>query len=136
MLNTGRLSSKSDLIGATASTLCFLHCLATPLLFIAYTSSSLVEATHPWWWGILDILFLAVSLFAVYWSAQKTSRTWVKYTFWGLWIMLALVILNEKWEILPLAEGTIYLPTLGLILLHFYNRRQCRCKNEHCCTPN
>ncbi len=132
MVKTIRLSSKSDLIGAVASAFCFLHCLATPLLFVAYAGSSIAAESHPWWWGTLDIFFLAISFIAVYWSASSTSRNWIKYLLWFCWGFLSLVILNEKFEIGHLPEEIIYLPTIGLMLLHYYNHHLCRRENNDC----
>ena len=122
-------TSSSDIIGASASAMCFIHCLVTPFLFVAYSNTVIIENTYPWWWGILDI----ISLFAVYWSTYNTSKQFVKYTFWTLWILLALIIINEKWEIVHVAEVFIHLTTLGLVFLHFYNRRYCQCENDKCC---
>ncbi len=136
MTNLLNLSSKSDIIGAMASVLCFLHCLATPILFVAQAGLASAEESRPWWWGTMDMLFLAISFFAVYWSARNTSKQWIKYAFWSLWIMLALIIVNEKLEIGHLAEELIYVPTIGLILLHFYNRHYCRCENDGCCVDH
>ena len=133
MINTINLSSKSDIIGVTASGLCFLHCVATPFLFVAHASTLSTEATHPWWWGGLDIMFLAISFFAVYWSARNTSRKWIKYTLWISWCLLSFIIVNEKFEILHLSEETIYLPSIALVFLHIYNHRYCRCDEENCC---
>lgn len=135
-MNANNMTSKSDLIGIIASALCFLHCLATPLLFVAHAGFTITEESHPWWWGTLDILFLAISFFAVYWSTANTAKRWIKYGFWSLWIILTLIIVNEKWEIGHLAEEVIYLPTLGLVFLHFYNRRYCQCEDEHCCADH
>ena len=126
-------TSSSDIIGASASAMCFIHCLVTPFLFVAYSNTVIIENTYPWWWGILDIVFLLISLFAVYWSTYNTSKQFVKYTFWTLWILLALIIINEKWEIVHVAEVFIHLTTLGLVFLHFYNRRYCQCENDKCC---
>lgn len=126
-------TSSSDIIGATASAMCLIHCLVTPFLFVAYSNNVIIENTDPWWWGILDIVFLVISLFAVYWSTYNTSKQFVKYTFWTLWILLALIIINEKWEIAHIAEVFIHLTTLGLVFLHFYNRRYCQCENDKCC---
>ncbi|MBS9463945.1 MerC domain-containing protein [Flagellimonas sp. 389] len=128
------LRYKSDIIGALAGSLCFVHCLATPFFFVAQAGLAIDEASHPWWWGTLDILFLAISFFAVYWSTKNTSKSWIKCVFWSLWILLAVIVLNEKLEIGHLMEEVIYLPTLGLISLHFYNRRYCRCEDDNCCT--
>jgi hypothetical protein len=126
-------TSRSDIIGATASAMCFIHCLVTPFLFVAYSNTEIIEDTHPWWWGILDIVFLVISFFAVYWSTYNTSKQFLKYTFWTLWMLLALIIINEKWEIAHIAEVFIYLTTLGLVFLHFYNRRYCQCEDDKCC---
>jgi len=126
-------TSSSDIIGASASAMCFIHCLVTPFLFVAYSNTVIIENTYPWWWGILDIVFLLISLFAVYWSTYNTSKQFVKYTFWTLWILLALIIINEKWEIVHVAEVFIHLTTLGLVFLHFYNRHYCQCENDKCC---
>ena len=132
MVNAIKLSSKSDLIGGIASSLCFLHCLATPLFFVVYAGSTIVEETHPWWWGMLDIFFLAISFIAVYWSARNSSRNWIKFLFWFSWVFLALLVLNEKFGFGPLPESLIYLPTLGLVGLHYYNHRYCRCEDDGC----
>lgn len=126
-------TSSSDIIGASASAMCFIHCLVTPFLFVAYSNTVIIENTYPWWWGILDIVFLLISLFAVYWSTYNTSKQFIKYTFWTLWILLSLIIINEKWEIVHVAEVFIHLTTLGLVFLHFYNRRYCQCENDKCC---
>ena len=126
-------TSSSDIIGASASAMCFIHCLVTPFLFVAYSNTVIIENTYPWWWGILYIVFLLISLFAVYWSTYNTSKQFIKYTFWTLWILLALIIINEKWEIVHVAEVFIHLTTLGLVFLHFYNRRYCQCENDKCC---
>jgi len=126
-------TSRSDIIGATASAMCFIHCLVTPFLFVAYSNTAIIGDTHPWWWGILDIVFLVISFFAVYWSTYNTSKQFVKYTFWTLWMLLALIIINEKWKIAHIAEVFIYLTTLGLVFLHFYNRRYCQCEDDKCC---
>lgn len=136
MINANLLTSKSDLIGIMASTLCFLHCLATPLLFVVYASSTVMPEVHPWWWGMLDVVFLAISFFAIYWSTQNTSKTWVKYAFWFTWVLLSLIVMNEKLGFWHLLDSIIYPPTLGLVLLHFYNRRHCQCEDESCCIDN
>ncbi|CAN0596127.1 unnamed protein product [Ectocarpus sp. 12 AP-2014] len=133
MTNLVNLRYKSDIIGALASTLCFIHCLATPFFFVAQAGLAIGETLHPWWWGTLDILFLAIAFFAVYWSIKNTSKPRIKYTFWLLWMLLAMIVFNEKLEIAHLAEEVIYLPTLGLISLHYYNRRYCRCEDDNCC---
>lgn len=62
-------SRTSDILGASASTLCLIHCLATPLLFVAQAEAVHHEHDHahhhaagPSWWGMIDIALLFVSL--------------------------------------------------------------------------
>ena len=131
MINTFKLTSKSDMIGVMASGLCLLHCLATPLLFLAHASTIGTEASHPWWWGGLDIMFLAISFFAVFWSTRTTSSRWMKYALWISWLLLSLIVLNEKFEIWHISEETVYLPSMALVFLHIYNRKFCNCSDDN-----
>lgn len=125
---------KSDTIGMFASSLCLAHCLATPLLFIAQSQMACCDASVPFWWKAIDIAFLMISFFAVYWSTKNTSKNWVKYAFWSMWLLLSVIIINERMEWLSITEYAIYIPSLSLVFLHFYNRKYCQCKNELCCT--
>ncbi|MEM6737270.1 MAG: MerC domain-containing protein [Bacteroidota bacterium] len=124
----------SDLFGAIASFLCLIHCLATPFLFVAQAGVATHHEGSPAWWGLIDITLLFVSLAAVYWTVQKTTKQWVKMALSLSWILLALIILNEKFEIYHIAEAWIYAPTLSLVVLHLYNRKYCQCEDETCCT--
>ncbi|MCT4630966.1 MerC domain-containing protein [Winogradskyella sp.] len=123
----------SDAIGAFASGLCLIHCIATPFLFIAQTCSATCCDTAPIWWSMIDYLFIGISFFAVYWSAKNSSKKWINYTLWLSWLTLCLVILNEKLELITLPESSIYLPAIALVIMHLYNRKHCKCKNDKCC---
>ena len=135
-MNTLGLKSKSDLIGASVSLLCLVHCLATPFLFVAH--AGLVEhgEAHPEWWGILDFVFLVVSFIAIWWTAKTTSKNWMRIALWASWVILAAIVLNEKISLFLLPEQAIYIPTVALVFFHLYNRKYCRCGNEECCTTN
>ena len=117
-MNLVQLTSKSDLIGTAASTLCLIHCVATPFLFVAQAEILGHGDAHPVWWGFLDIFFLVISYFAVWWSSQNTTKTWVRYALWISWIVLTMIVLNEKLSVFPLLEEAIYIPTVSLIALH------------------
>ncbi|HAA15893.1 MAG TPA: MerC domain-containing protein [Cytophagales bacterium] len=136
MFNTPILQTqrKSDTLGAIASGLCLIHCLATPLLFVAHAGAH--HAEGPAWWGLIDITLLAVSLAAVVWAVRKTSKNWMKWALSASWLLLALILLNEKAEAFHLAEAWIYLPTVSLIVLHIYNTRYCYCDEDGCCTDS
>ncbi|HAS47513.1 MAG TPA: MerC domain-containing protein [Microscillaceae bacterium] len=132
---------KSDLVGASASTLCLIHCVATPFLFVAEASVAHHHHGHghghtPLWWGLIDIFFIIISFVAVYFSAKTTSKNWVKYALFASWAFLTFIILNEKLEGIHLAEEWVYLPALSLVGLHLYNRRYCQCEDDGCEVPD
>lgn len=124
---------KSDTIGALASALCMVHCIATPLLFIAQTHTVTSSSTIPIWWKWMDYLFLAISFFAVYRSSQTTSNNTIKNALWVSWGSLTIIILNEKVELFHLPEFITYVIASILIFLHLYNRKYCQCKTDKCC---
>ncbi len=125
---------KTDTIGILASTLCMIHCLATPFLFLAKSCSATCCTTSPNWWSSLDFIFLFVSFLAVYQSVKNSSKTWLKYAMWGSWSALLLIVLNEKTQLLPLFDAIIYIPSVALAALHFYSLKYCQCKTASCCT--
>ncbi len=129
------LKYRSDILGSAASALCLAHCVATPFLFVAHSGHVHGHHTHPFWWGILDLFFIAISFIAVYWSVMNTSKNWMRYAMWVSWGALAFVILNEKIGAIHLVEEMIYIPSLALVGLHLYNRKYCRCDDENCCVP-
>ncbi|WP_298520995.1 MerC domain-containing protein [uncultured Kordia sp.] len=125
---------KSDTIGIYASSLCLVHCLATPLLFIAQSQMICCEGTSvPLWWKALDLFFLVISFVAIYWSVISTSKEWMKYALWTTWFVLSFILINERMQWLSIPEYAIYFPSLSLVFLHFYNRKFCHCKEDRCC---
>ena len=134
IMNTLKFQLKSDFVGALASAICLIHCLATPFLFVSAAS---IDHSHhhgdsPLWWSLIDIAFLAISLIAVYFSAKSSGKTWVKYALYFSWAGLAFFILNEKFEGIHLPEALIYIPALSLIIFHLYNKKYCQCANDVC----
>lgn len=119
------INQKSDNIGAIASTLCLIHCMATPFIFIAQSCSMACCKSAPTWWSVIDYFFLIISFFAIYRSSQKTSKNWVKPSLWISWFFLFVIIVNEKIAWFPLNEKLIYIPAIALISLHLYNKRNC-----------
>ncbi|MBW1296668.1 MerC family mercury resistance protein [Aquimarina litoralis] len=115
-----------------ASSLCLLHCVATPFLFLAHAESHSAESENPFWWKSMDYIFLGLSFIAIYWTTKHTTKPVVKYMFWILWSLLFICIMNEKLELIHLGEGVIYVIAISLVGLHFYNQKYCRCDNEEC----
>ena len=129
-----RTIPQSDVVGAVASGLCVVHCIATPFLFVVQSCSvSGVCASGPGWWSFLDYLFIAITFFAVYYSVKNTSKDWMKYALYASWALLTLLIVNEKAAVLPIAESWKYGAAFTLVSLHLYNRKYCRCADDGCC---
>ena len=115
--------SKSDSLGVIASGLCLIHCIITPFIFLTQSSSATIGSSAPKWWGFIDIILVAISFCAVYWSANNSSKKLIKYGLWISWIGLCLLILNEKIHLLSIPEFGIYIPAIALIILHLYNKK-------------
>lgn len=127
---------KSDTLGALASTLCVVHCLATPLIFIAHTCSiGGCEAT-PTWWRNLDYIFLFISFLAVKRSTKETSKKFMKPALWFSWAILFLLVVNEKILLVIVPETVTYVAALLLAILHLYNLKFCQCETHECCVHN
>ena len=131
-----KLNINSDLIGASASTLCTIHCLATPFIFVASACTHTCCASAPTWWIAIDYIFLIISFFAVYRSTKTTSKTWIKPTLWISWIALFSFILLEHNSSIILSELFKYSSALSLAGFHIYNMKYCQCENDDCCVVN
>lgn len=127
------ITKQSDNVGALASGLCLIHCLATPFIFVAQTCSASCCADAPLWWSMIDYLFIVISFFAVMDSAKKTSKNWMTYGLWTSWGLLVLFTLLERMQWFPMPKAIIYIPALTLIVLHLWNRKHCTCAEDKCC---
>lgn len=129
------IADRPNRIGIIASTLCLIHCLATPILFIAKlcsTSSSIcLDGGEPIWWRWFDYLFLLIALLAVYHSAKVTGQRIIAVLLWFCWSFLFFVIINEQFGLLSAPHELIYIPTISLIILHIYNRKFDSCAYRH-----
>ncbi|WP_092853596.1 MerC domain-containing protein [Algibacter pectinivorans] len=130
------LKEKPDILGTIASALCLVHCVATPFIFIVQTCNVTCCEVAPWWWQSIDYIFLIISFFAIYWSTKSTAVKWIKPMLWLSWLLLVLIILNEKLLFFSLPDSAIYIPALALVILHLYNRKYCQCKSHKCCVKN
>lgn len=112
-------------IGAMASGLCLVHCIATPFIFIAQSGLAAYSGNVPVWWQCIDYIFIVISFFAVFWSARKSSKDWMKKALWTSWILLSAIILSEKAHFVHLPHILLYFPALALVVLHIHNRKYC-----------
>ena len=116
-----------DIYGIIVCTICLLHCIATPLIFLSVAATNDNKISPLFLWKNLDYLFLAISLFIVYNSAKNTTKPMMKYLMGISWLMLFLVITNEKIGVFHLPELITYITSINLAVVHLYNYRYCRC---------
>ena len=128
-----KLKINSDIIGASASTLCTIHCLATPFLFFASACTHSCCNSAPTWWIWLDFGFLFISLFAIIRSIKNTSKFWIKPALWVSWIALFTFIILEQNTDLRLSNLFKYSAAFSLAAVHIYNLKYCQCKSDNCC---
>jgi len=117
----------NDIYGIIVCAFCLLHCIATPFFFVSFAVSNDDQMAPPFLWRNLDYLFLAISLFIVYYSAKNTIKPIMKYLLGISWMLLFLVVTNEKVGILHIPEFGTYIVSLNLAAIHLYNHRNCRC---------
>lgn len=127
---------KPDTLGACASALCMLHCMATPVLFLAAATSCSQSccSAAPLWYQSLDYFFVLLSFFAVLQSTKSSTAKWIKYGLWISWIALLIVILNVNFfQWIYLSQNIKFIPSLILIGLHLYNQKFGPCLENDCC---
>ena len=127
---------QADYIGAITSSICLVHCLISPFVFIMWTSSPSIHccSSTPIWWRSLDYIFLAISFLAIYTTTKSSTNTWLSLAFWFSWFVLTLILLNEKFSWISITDKIIYIPTVSITLLHLYKLKYCKCKQDTCCT--
>ena len=129
----GNVKLQSDVVGAAASNLCVIHCMVTPAIFAVQATSLSCSEISPTWWSMIDYLFLAITIGAIYFTARSTSSSWVTKVLYVLWSVLALLVINNSLRLLPIPHIILYIPALAMSVLHMYNRKYCLCKEERCC---
>ena len=123
-----------DNVGIIASSLCMIHCVGTPFLFIAKACSVSCCSEAPLWWQLIDYFFIIISFVAIFFVTKNTIPNWIRIAFWTSWFILLLSILNHTFPIVEAPKNFIYIPASAIIILHFYNLRFCKCEEDSCCT--
>jgi hypothetical protein len=117
-----KLTYKEDLIGASASFLCLIHCLATPFVFLVKSSAAVCCSNTPTWWQAMDYIFLVVAFFAVvHVTNNQRSKEWMKFSLVVSWLGLLLVTLNSTYFLFHISNELVYIPAISLVCLHLYN---------------
>ncbi|MBY0243885.1 MAG: MerC domain-containing protein [Sphingobacteriaceae bacterium] len=114
--------NKADLIGILSSSICLVHCLATPLL-IAFGAEFI---TNPFF----KYLFLILSFASIFKATEKVTNiknaTLLWVSFWGF---LFSTLFQETYEWLHYSG---YLFAILIIIGHILNIKYCR----ECLTQN
>ena len=128
-----RINLSFDNIGIIASTLCTIHCIATPFLFVARACSVTCCSDAPIWWVLIDYLFLVISFYAIFFIHKNITIKWLRASFWISWTILLITILNQSIDIIYLPKNFIYIPSIVIVVLHYYNLKYCKCQDDKCC---
>ena len=132
-MNLKLISLKPDIFGAVASTLCVVHCILTPFLFLSNGAIYTKLNKTTFLWSNMDFIFILISFLAIYRSSQTTSKAFMKYALWISWTCLFSLILNEKIFLFSIPGYLTYIFALSLASFHIYNLKFCQCKSENCC---
>ena len=124
----------SDKLGIISSTLCFMHCFATPFIYMSFASLFNQNEFLSFSWKGINLIFIVFWLIAVNRSTKKTTNKIIKPIFWFSWSFLFFVLFNEEVKFIELPELVSYLSALNLAGIHVYNLKFCGCKDENCCT--
>ena len=127
---------KPDKIGVIASSLCLVHCIITPFIFIAKSCSASCCDTSPVWWQWIDYIFLVISFFAVYQSTKTTSKKIMKRLLWISWSIFFISIVNERLNLFLAPQMLMNYAAITLVVLHLYNLNYCQCQTDKCCLNN
>lgn len=130
-MNQTKKLDYSDWLGAATSGLCAIHCTLTPLFFAAKpVLESTVGEDGLGVWGMLDYVFLILSLLAVWYSTRHTTHAHLKWILWLAWAVFAIGLLAEPLE-LSFGKWLMYAGSITLVIAHIKNYRHCQqCKLE------
>lgn len=114
------ISSTADYVGIAGSSLCLVHCLATPVLMVLrwYECCHFLEAA---WW---DYCFLLICFIAVFYTTRTHQSVGLVWAFWLAFVAFAVAILFE--------DDFVFAPYLGygasslLIIIHIFNIKFCK----------
>jgi hypothetical protein len=108
--------NKADLIGILSSSICMVHCLATPLL-IAFGAGFI---TNPFF----KYLFLIISFVSIFKATENITSKKISLLLWiSFWGFLFSTLFQEEYEWLHYSG---YLFAILIIIGHILNIKHCR----------
>lgn len=122
MTNSTKIN-KADLIGIVSSSICLVHCIATPLL-IAFGAGSI---TNP----IFKYLFLIISFVSIFKATENVTNKRIAILLWvSFWGFLFSTLFQEEYYWLHYSG---YFFAILIIVGHILNIKlckQCSLQNE------
>ncbi len=110
---------KSDYVGIVNSSICLIHCIATPILTGLIGFNKLE--------GWIEYIFLIISFLACYKSTSyHTSKRFIT-SIWLCFIVFCLTIIFEEENKLMIYLN--YLAGVGIIIAHIWNIQYCKTCN-------
>jgi len=108
--------NKADLIGILSSSICLVHCLATPLL-LAFGASFI---TNPFF----KYLFLIISFVSIFKANENITSKKISPLLWvSFWGFLFSTLFHEEYDWLHYSG---YLFAILIIIGHILNIKHCR----------
>jgi len=108
--------NKADLIGILSSSICLVHCVATPLL-IAFGAGFI---TNPFF----KYLFLIISFVSIFKATENVTSKKISLLLWiSFWGFLFSTLFQEEYEWLHYSG---YLFAILIIIGHILNIKHCR----------
>ena len=108
--------NKADLIGILSSSICLVHCVATPLL-LAFGASFI---TNPFF----KYLFLIISFVSIFKATENITSKKISLLLWiSFWGFLFSTLFQEEYEWLHYSG---YLFAILIIIGHILNIKHCR----------
>jgi hypothetical protein len=108
--------NKADLIGILSSSICLVHCVATPLL-IAFGAGFI---TNPFF----KYLFLIISFVSIFKATENITSKKISLLLWiSFWGFLFSTLFQEEYEWLHYSG---YLFAILIIIGHILNIKHCR----------
>ncbi len=122
-MNETSLTTKIwDKVGICASTLCLIHCLATPVLLIIFPASSLAKIQESLFHAVFAVIVLGSILLAVYPNCKKHGhKDILTFSILGVFCILASFIFHDHEASLETVFTII--GSMFLIIAHFKNMK-------------
>jgi len=120
MINSTKIN-KADIIGILSSSICLVHCIATPILIVCTDSC----CENP----VLKCLFIVISFISIFKATEKITHTKIALLLWISFLgFLFSTLFQEEYNLLHYSG---YFFAILIIIGHILNIKYCKqCSNQ------